>query len=259
MAIKLNVVDNNSSVKLGTIDNTSNVKLGTGTSVNLKRLELLIKNLEETKQNLGFIVIDEYVFEEQQRGVIPQSMLNLLTSYLVNKLSYNDNIYSLSKINEDNTYEYISSSANPNTIRVNIIDGHFEIYHTPYIDRDHASLLNLDYLNSGHTGFAGIITKTTSEWNSDPQYQTIKDIIYVYSDYAQDEQGNDIPGIKLGDGNAYLIDKPFLGTELKDALLEHLENTVVHITQAERESWNHKITCDDSIAQGSDMLVFTRN
>ena len=48
----------------------------------------------------------------------------------------------------------------------------------------------------------------TAVWNSTPQLIAKSKHIYVYSDYTT-ASGEDVPGIKIGDGKAYLIDLPF--------------------------------------------------
>ena len=63
--------------------------------------------------------------------------------------------------------------------------------------------------------------------------------IYIYTDYQRDENDNPIACIKVGDGNAYLIDAPFLDT----IYLELVNDTDIHITAAEREFWNNKVRC----------------
>lgn len=84
-----------------------------------------------------------------------------------------------------------------------------------------------------------VLYDSTASWNSQPQLVSQVGYIYIYSDYKQDGEGNNIPGIKVGDGNAYLIDLPF-STKLID---EHIANAIIHITQAERDFWNNKVTC----------------
>ena len=100
---------------------------------------------------------------------------------------------------------------------------------------------------------------TTAGWNSMPQYIPKRGEICIYTDYEtiQDEQGNDIvcPGVKIGDGNAYLIDMPFAGAETRYKLLEHKENATIHVSQQDRSFWNNKINCDVS----GEELIFTRN
>lgn len=126
--------------------------------------------------------------------------------------------------------------------------------------RDHAKLTNLNWLNSGHTGFAGIEFGTTAEWASFPDYIPPAGMLVVYTDYKQtdDGQGNItlIPGIKIGDGNAYLVDKPFVTDAVDAEITEHINDMVKHITQNEREFWNNKL---NYVEPESDLLEFTRN
>lgn len=84
-----------------------------------------------------------------------------------------------------------------------------------------------------------IISHTTAEWES-LGVSTVSEsgVLYVYTDYKQDESGNNIPGFKMGDGNAYVADLPF-----SSAMFDmHMNNTDIHITAAEREKWNNKVS-----------------
>lgn len=83
-----------------------------------------------------------------------------------------------------------------------------------------------------------IFFATTETWTSKPKTIAEKDVIYVYTDYNHTEDGQNIPGIKIGNG-AYLIDTPFV-----DALYaDHIMNTVIHVTEEEKNFWNNKVTC----------------
>ena len=88
-------------------------------------------------------------------------------------------------------------------------------------------------------------TKTTAQWNSNPSYLSKKGTLYIYSDYKTIEKDGEeiyLPGIKLGDGNAYLIDLPFLNTsQNNEQFLNHINDMTRHITAAERQFWNNKI------------------
>ena len=44
-----------------------------------------------------------------------------------------------------------------------------------------------------------------------------------------------IPAIKIGSGNAYVQDLMFLNQDLSDALYDHIQNTVMHVSQAEKD------------------------
>lgn len=54
-----------------------------------------------------------------------------------------------------------------------------------------------------------VLYNSTANWNRNPTLIAKKGYIYIYSDYSHvDDQ--DIPGFKVGDGKAYLIDLPFI-------------------------------------------------
>lgn len=94
---------------------------------------------------------------------------------------------------------------------------------------------------------------TTEYWNEHRDLIALNGHLYIYSDYrVYEEQG--IPGMKVGDGTTYLIDIPFIdGNEL--ALRRHIEDTHVHITDAEREFWNNKVTSYISEADGENLIL----
>lgn len=104
---------------------------------------------------------------------------------------------------------------------------------------------------------------TTAGWNSTPLYLPKLGEICVYTDHTtvQDDMGHDItyPGIKIGDGNSYLIDMPFVGDDIRYLLLQriksHEDNTIVHITQEERVFWNNKLNLDVD----DEELILNRN
>lgn len=108
-------------------------------------------------------------------------------------------------------------------------------------------------------GMCTILYKTTAEWNADTSLKGAKNTIYVYLDkYSYvNEEGETIyvPGIKLGDGNAYLIDKPFILDAAQDWIMKHIQDTSVHIQPGEREFWNNKLNYIDP---SDDLLEFTR-
>ena len=86
----------------------------------------------------------------------------------------------------------------------------------------------IDNLLDKISAFGGLFQKTTAEWNSTPQLRSKKDTIYVYTDYSIVDNQN-IPAIKIGDGNAYLIDLPFVAMG-------------VVITQSDIDGWNNKVS-----------------
>ena len=100
---------------------------------------------------------------------------------------------------------------------------------------------------------------TEQYWNSHPSIISKRGHVYVYTDHSQDANNNNIPAVKIGDGLAYVADLPFVESNYTK-LMEHINNTQIHITQAERNFWNNKVRCDDQILlQGGETLIFTIN
>lgn len=74
-------------------------------------------------------------------------------------------------------------------------------------------------------GAARILQDTTANWNAKRSLVSENQCIYVYTDYREVD-GEYIPAFKFGDGNAYLIDLPFVN----------------NITINEIQSWNNKVS-----------------
>lgn len=82
------------------------------------------------------------------------------------------------------------------------------------------------YPNNSTTGIdltavaeSKIVSDTKANWAKIPSFVGKKDVIYVYTDYMT--IGNiTIPGFKIGDGNAYLIDLPFVTDSVKPTIIQ---------------------------------------
>lgn len=107
--------------------------------------------------------------------------------------------------------------------------------------------------------FSNIMSGTTEYWNNKPQLIPKKDTIIIYTDYqSKEEEGNiiNIPGIKIADGSAFLIDQPFVDEDIRKVVSSHINNSDIHITPQEREFWNNKVRCYlDTLEQ--DNIIFT--
>lgn len=97
-----------------------------------------------------------------------------------------------------------------------------------------------------------VLFGTKAEWNAQAGLVSEANKLYVYTDYNTDGSGNNLAGIKVGDGDAYLIDMPFTD----ELYFDHIQNTSIHITDAERAFWNNKVSCYYS---GGDILILTTN
>ena len=127
---------------------------------------------------------------------------------------------------------------------------------------DHSQLTKLDYLESGHTGFAGIEYGTTAEWAAKFDYVPPQGMLVVYTDYKTivDPQTGDVKnfmGLKIGNGNVYLADLAFTDECSDIELREHIQDADVHIQDGERDFWNNKINCENEVDDG--LLIITRN
>lgn len=127
---------------------------------------------------------------------------------------------------------------------------------TPSRDKD------IQIVTSGSGCKCKITSRTTAFWNEHPTYVPQKDEFVIYTDYKVVE-GVNIPALKIGDGNAYVVDLPFAtaGNEeeiqqLIDDFNDHIQNMERHTSKEEKHTWNNKIRCvlDEENAEN---LIFT--
>ena len=88
----------------------------------------------------------------------------------------------------------------------------------------------------------GAYSGTTAEWSAKTSLVSEKDVLYIYTDHTTTTVNGDtinIPGIKIGDGQAYVVDLPFVAVD-EPTFAAHVNDNVRHVTQAEREFWNNK-------------------
>ena len=106
---------------------------------------------------------------------------------------------------------------------------------------------------NGADGHNNVLYNTTAGWDAQHELIAARNTLYVYTDHTT-YGGYNIPGFKVGDGNAYLIDIPFT----EDRVDEHIADTEIHITQTEREFWNSKERCyvDSDVPE---TLIFTND
>lgn len=106
---------------------------------------------------------------------------------------------------------------------------------------------------------------TTAFWNRQIGYVPKAGEIIIYLDYKTavvDGKTVNIPGIKIGSGNGYVQDLVFVSGGSGDddeMLLAHIADTLVHVTQADRDYWNNKLNVDDHQEVIGESLVFNRN
>lgn len=95
-----------------------------------------------------------------------------------------------------------------------------------------------------------IVSENTSEgWQENRLYVPKLGEICIFSDTH---------AIKIGDGSVAIADLPFIGGEdasgLMDLLQGHINNTVIHVTQQDRDFWDAKL----NYMMTGEELIFTR-
>lgn len=80
---------------------------------------------------------------------------------------------------------------------------------------------------------------STEGWAEHSEFVPEDGAIVIYADYAMDED-QPIPGIKIGDGTTHVADLPFVADDIRQTLQEHIDNTQIHVTAAEKDLWNNK-------------------
>ena len=112
---------------------------------------------------------------------------------------------------------------------------------------------------------------TTANWDAARGFIPLEGEVIVYNDYKTiikeidgEERIVQIPGMKVGDGRAYVQDLPFIDEELRDKIMSHISNTDVHVSLAEKSFWNNKINVDDAYENiynelENETLILNRN
>ena len=130
--------------------------------------------------------------------------------------------------------------------------------------RDYEKLYNKPSINGLElSGDVELVRQDTTEnWNAQRSYIPLRGQVIIYTDHGQMDDGYgemiNVPGIKIGDGNAYLIDLPFVGADVRYQILTelraHTQNTSIHVSAADRQRWDDKLNY--TINDGN--LIFNR-
>ena len=107
---------------------------------------------------------------------------------------------------------------------------------------------------------------TTLHWNQARGFIPLAGEVIIYTDYKTIRKEVDgemknvfVPGIKIGDGQTYVQDLPFVDTELRDKIMEHINNENIHVTLQEKLFWNNKLNVNDNMELVDGALVLNRN
>lgn len=122
-----------------------------------------------------------------------------------------------------------------------------------YLDAHGVTVLTEEIKRYADATYPNITKRTTAEWANDITYIPKSGEMCVWTDYAVVDEKN-VPAIKIGDGSAYAVDLPFVSDDIREELLDHVNNTTIHITANERATWNEKIAADVS---GENLVLST--
>jgi hypothetical protein len=92
-------------------------------------------------------------------------------------------------------------------------------------------------------GLQGIYYDTKANWDAQRTLVAQQGTIYIYKDYSHITEGNvtkDVPALKIGDGTSYLIDMPIANGDVAQMIIDHINNTVIHVTADDKTFWNNK-------------------
>lgn len=85
---------------------------------------------------------------------------------------------------------------------------------------------------------------TTARWNAQRSFIPLKGEAIVYTDRYVLPDGTLVPGLKIGDGQAYCIDLPFVDNAITTQLNTHIYDNDRHTSRAEKKAWNEKVGCE---------------
>ena len=128
-----------------------------------------------------------------------------------------------------------------------------------YLDKSGVAYLR-NIINGLKTDKMSYQMRTAAEWDADRFLVSDKGVLYVYTESGQTQSGQSITGLKIGDGTSYLVDLPFVSggsANPSQEMIDHMNNLVIHITQAERDSWNNKVTAYISNVQ-NETIIFSK-
>lgn len=94
---------------------------------------------------------------------------------------------------------------------------------------------------------ATVLFDTTENWSALTDTVSVKNTVYVYTDYKQAERGT-VAGVKVGDGTSYIVDLPFTD----ELFQEHAADTDMHVTTEEKAFWNAK---NRAVAYGETLVL----
>ena len=111
----------------------------------------------------------------------------------------------------------------------------------------------------GNTGGTKVYCNSTADWAAQTSLVSERGAIYIYTDKTYTTAGGDVvaPGIKIGDGLAYVVDLPFQSDLIAEEVLQEIAEVIGGVTDQEREFWNHKVSAY-LISQDTENLTLSK-
>ena len=98
-----------------------------------------------------------------------------------------------------------------------------------------------DRLTALENATRGIVVGDRAYWNAHATYIPPAGTLCIYTDYATLD-GADVPGFKVGDGNAYVVDLAFSQDDLRAAFQAHISNSRIHLSEQDRNKLESSVT-----------------
>lgn len=105
-----------------------------------------------------------------------------------------------------------------------------------------------------------ILYATKSYWDRQLTFVPPRGALIIYADRTVEDSVN-IPGFKVGDGNAYVVDLPFSQQDLETAIRNHINNSRIHLSEDDRSKLEDsvKTRIETQSGSGDYTLVFTKD
>lgn len=153
-----------------------------------------------------------------------------------------------------------SNNENEQQLHSHFTNGNQVEYGSIQQENFYSQILNL--VNTIRMNYNPVYYDTKENWDAQVDLIAQHKAIYIYSNYTyiedQDNNRYPVPAIKIGDGTSYLIDMPFVDEGTLRMLIEHINNTNIHVSSEDRIFWNNKVSSfiDD---EDDEMLILSKN
>ena len=192
--------------------------------------------------------------------------------FVTEKLIDNPNNYGYAFYDKNgNAINYYTFHSDPELEENEIIEFEFQVpvgavtFRTTLFDKITEEEFHCDtgkvYVEETMFGGVGAKYNTTYYWENAIGYKPSAGEIIVYSDYKTITKNGEtvtVPGIKIGSGNAYVQDLAFLGEYDASLLIDHILNTGIHVTSAEKSFWSNKLNVNDDTEVVNEILILNR-